>query len=203
MKGLGVFGLISLLLVSVLGLYSCTFMREFEAVEREIQDDYVATATTLRGIASKTEIASDTPYHFAARAFDAWLTVREQVAAMLQEPMPIDQPATNIQLRRLRNRILKQLAESLPIQKLGFAEYCAISKRWQAILARPQFTKMQEEWNRRVRVSSDPNPLPLPPPAKDATKDELALVTLNSVRLVASLEADKLTKLLERILGGE
>ena len=200
MKGLGVFGLISLLLVTVLGLYSCTIMQEFEAVEREIQDDYLAAGDALRAIKGKTEIASDAPFQFKAREFDAWLAVREPVAGMLQAPIPKNQPATNIQLRRLRNRILNTIAASLPTHNLSFAEYCAISKRWQAILARPEFAKLQEEWNQRVRVSSDPNPLPLPAPATDATKEELSLVTTNSVRLAASLEADKLTKLLETIL---
>lgn len=202
MKGLGVFGLICLLLVGVLGMYSCTILKEFQAVEGEIQDDYLAVESRLRTIEGPKKFEPGTAVHLNARSFDAWLAVRQPMAAALQESFPQDQPATDIQLRRLRNRVLQQLADALPKHQLGFAEFCAISTRWQAILARSEFSELQEEWNRRVRVSNDPMPLPLPPPATDATKEEIQLIKSNSVHLAASLEADKMTRLLNLILGG-
>jgi hypothetical protein len=200
MKGLGVFGLISLLLIAVLGLYSCTIMKEFKAVEREIQEDYQSVEIRLRAIEGKKKVAIGSAFRLNANSFDSWLAVRQPMAAALQEPFDQKHPATNIQLRRLRNRVLNQLADALPAQDLGFAEYCAISTRWQALLARPEFSNLQEAWNKRVRVESDPNPLPLPPPAMDATKLELQLITTNAVHLAASLEADKMTRLLVAIL---
>ncbi|MHC4938321.1 MAG: hypothetical protein ACYTHK_05075 [Planctomycetota bacterium] len=198
MKSLGIFGTVSLLLIVVLGVYSCTILQEFDAVQKKIQQDFVEAADKLQSLPERKA-----PAAFSAELFESWLQVRERIAKLMIEGLSDTKAITNLLVRRVRNDALKALADELEQREMGFGEYCALQRRWRSIVALPENQKLQEAWNETVRVARPPEPFTLPEPAKDTTKLEKELVKKNEQRLIDSMEADRLTKLLELIEEGK
>jgi len=192
-RSLGIFGLVSLILVVVLGVYSCTILKQIEEVEKNLQDDYVAAAVSLRMLESREEKPK----------LDEWLRVRWRVTAVLEEGLKDKESITNLRVRRVRNDALEELAAALREEKIGFARYNELQRRWRALLARPEQAELKATWDKRVRVAESPDPLALPEPAKTVTDAEKKLLAEEKERLAATMEADKLTVLLEKIEAGE
>ncbi|MHC4848371.1 MAG: hypothetical protein ACYTEG_07940 [Planctomycetota bacterium] len=199
MKSLGVFGLVSLGLVLLLGIYSCTILTEYDAVQKKIQQDFVDAAAKLQSMPKK-----QAPKTFSAAQFESWLQVREIVANVMTEGLKDTKAITNLLVRRVRNDALKSLAAELEQRKMVFTEYCDLQRRWHSFVARPEYGKLKEAWDKEVRVARPPEPFALPEPAKQVTPLEQELIKNNEARLLATLQADRLTKLLDLIEeGGE
>ena len=198
MKGLGIFGIVSLLLIAVLGVYSCTILQEYEGVQKKIQQDFVDAAARLQSL-PESELPATTP----APLFESWLEIREIVTKVMNEGLADTKAITNLLVRRVRNDALKTLATELEERKIGFQQYCSLQRRFHSWVARPEQEKLRAAWMEKVRVARPPEPFALPDPAKTISKEELALLAKNEARLIESMQADKLTKLLELIETGD
>lgn len=198
MRSLGIFGIVSLLLIVVLGVYSCTILQQFEEVEARIRRDYVAAAEALRALPSP-----ETPAAFTAAKFEAWLETREALTQVMAEGLKDRKAITSLLVRRVRNDALESLATSLRERKMGFSEYCALQRRWRALVARGEQKTLRAAWDEKVRVASSPDPLALPEPAANITEFERKALKTHEARLIASLPADTLTVLLEKIEADE
>ena len=198
MKSLGIFGIVSLLLVVILGVYSCTILQQYEEVETRIRNDYVEAAQALQELSSP-----DAPPVFTASNFERWLEIRESLASVMAEGLADKKAITNLLVRRVRNDALQALAIALRGHEMGFHEYCSLQRRWRALVARPEQRELREAWNEKVRVASSPDPLALPEPAADISKFEQESLNTNTKRLIDTMSADTLTVLLEKIEAKE
>ena len=198
MKSLGVFGIISALLIGILGVYSCTVLRQFNEVKRKLQEDYVAAVEALQAIPAKKP-----PREFDKALFEKWLDARRAIAAVMEEGFKDKDSITNLKVKRVRNDSLKALADSLEGSGLSFVAYCELQRRWRSIIARPEYERFRKAWNEKVRVASEPEPLPLREPAAKLTAAEPELLATHEQALLDTLEADRLTVLLEKIEAGE
>jgi len=195
-RKLGVFGLVSALMLAALVTYSCTFLKEFEAANKKIQDDYVAAVAALR--ATNLPKSAVVP-KLEAKRFTAWLAIRKPLAAIWSEGLGDHKIVPVLLQRRLRNDSMSRLAEELNERSMSLDQYCAYAARWRAMLDLPEFRDLRTEWTKTVRTKNEPNGLPLPGPPTDATKAELALMRANKAALRETMPADLLTVILELV----
>jgi len=200
-KHIGIFALVTLALLTALMIYSLTILGEYEEFDKSLSDDYVAAAKRLQELDAQFPLPATRTMD--AKRFVVWLESRTSLAELLEARFADKEKLSQLQVRKTRNLALEHLLDSLDARSMGISEYCAISARWRAILARKEFAELQVQWRKVVRTKSNPEGMELPPPATDAKPEELALVKKNASRLQATMEADKLSILLDLIAGGE
>ena len=197
MSKIGVFGTVSLVMVSALLGYSYLVLDGFHEYKRKLSDDYVAAVKTLQRV--DREFPDKSGGTFKIARYDDWLAARNVASDVFAERFKDPETASNLTMRRTRIMMLEAIAAELHAHRLGLKEYCAISARWRSLVALPEFGKMQQEWRNAVRVQTDPEPMPLPSPAKDARADEIAWVRKNAPALTASMRVDVFDVLLTKI----
>ena len=197
MSKLGVFGTVCLVMVSALLAYSYFVLDGFQKYKTKLADDYVAAVKSLQQI--DREFPDKSGGTFQTTRYDDWLAVRSAASDVFAERFKNPETASNLTMRRTRIDMLEAVATELQAHKLGLKEYCAISARWRSIVALPEFGKLQQEWRKAVRVQTDPNPMPLPSPAKDARTDEIAWVRQHAPALIASMRVDVFDVLLTKV----
>ncbi|MHC4954044.1 MAG: hypothetical protein ACYTGZ_09150 [Planctomycetota bacterium] len=203
MKKLGVFALVSFLMLAALVAYSCSFLKEFEEANKKIQEDYVAAVEALRATNANGPKEAKVQPRLEAKRFAQWLEVRKPVAAIWTDGLKDQKLVPVLLQRRLRNNSMARLAEELDERSMTLRQYRADTKRWHALLALPEFRELKKEWKETVRTKSEPDGLPLPDAPKDATKAELDLIRKSRAELQKTLRADLLTVVLEMIESRE
>jgi len=130
-----------------------------------------------------------------------YLAVRKQIAARLKQKLDETTSDNYWHGRRTRNDLLLWLTSELMLNRMSLQEYRFVSHRWHALLAIGERLGLLGAWQRVVVTKEHPKGLPLPPPAKDATEEEKALLRQHEKELEATLEADLLGPLLEEVAG--
>ncbi len=197
MSKLGVFGTVSLIMVSTLLGYSYFVLDGFQKYKQKLSDDYLAAVKALQQI--DRDFPDKSGGTFKTTRYDDWLAVRSAASDLFAERFKDPETASNLTMRRTRIDMMERVATELQAHKLGLKEYCAISARWRSIVALPEFGSLQQEWRKAVRVQTDPEPMPLPSPAKDARTDEIAWVRQHAPTLTDSMRVDVFDVLLGKI----
>jgi len=197
MSKIGVFGTVALVMLCTLLGYSYFVLDGFQKYKQKLSDDYLAAVKTLQQV--DRDFPDKSRGTFKTTRYDDWLAVRTAASDVFAERFKNPETASNLTMRRARIEMLERVATELQAHKLGLKEYCAISARWRSIVALPEFGKLQQEWRKAVRVQTDPNPMPLPSPAKDARADEIAWVRQHAPALTASMRVDVFDVLLGKI----
>jgi hypothetical protein len=198
-KSLLVASIAALVVVGGLGLYSLKVLGDVQRRTRELDEAFDARARELR------ETDALFPYvpvaHLDPVRFPTWLEVRAEVARELTARAA--EPASgSIHARETMNGMLALLRGELVERKMSLAEYRAISLRWRALLARPEFEELRAGWRRRTAGPERPEGLPLPPPAADAQEKEIEQIRRYARLLEESMDADLMDPLLEKTGGG-
>lgn len=201
MKKIGVFAGVTLAMLVALLVYAVTILGQYDDLEKSLAEDYAEAATKLQELDSK--FPNPAAKTLDPRRYPAWMESRTGMADLLAERFKDPKKVSGFQVRKTRNVALAMLAELLDQRSMGVGEYCAIAARWRAILALPEFKAAQAKWRAIVRTQSMLEGMPLPAPAADATPEELALIRKSLPQLIATMDADKLTILLDRIAAGE
>jgi len=200
-SNIGVFALVAVVLLGALMIYTWSIIGKYQEYEKGLTDEYVEAAKALQALDKRyPDPGAKT---LEAKRLADWLAVRTTIAELLAERFKDPEMVTQFQVRRTRNLALAKLAETLDPRKMGISEYCAISMRWRALLARKEFDDLQKSWREIVRTRSTPEGMKLPPAAADAIPAEVALVRTHAEQLRGTMEADKLAILLDLIAGGE
>jgi len=200
-KKIGIFALVTLVMLLALVLYAVTVLGQYEDLEKKLSDDYVTAAKSLQELDQL--FPNPAAGSLDEKRFVPWMEAREILAGLLKERFEKPKSVTRLQVRETRNMALAKLAETLDHRSMGISEYCAISARWRAILARDEFKDLQNDWRQIVRTQSTPEGMSLPEAAADAKPDEIALIKKHAAQLLATMDADKLSILLDLIAGGE
>ncbi|MEM8883433.1 MAG: hypothetical protein AAGD14_05160 [Planctomycetota bacterium] len=197
MKGLAIFGLVSLLIVSSLSVYSCAILEDYDRAEKDQQDKFLAAKAALEATGAPKESAEGKPLR--PDRFALWMQARDPVATIWQDGIRDQKVITILMVRRLRNETMQTLADQLAATGLSFVEYNQISRRFRALLAMKQHADLRNAWKDTVRTQNEPEGIELPKPAANATEAEHALLKTHDKALRAQFHADLLTRQLEII----
>lgn len=196
MKWLWFAGGAAVVIVGGVAFFAHGLITKFDEQNRKLQAAYEERAEALR--------AHDGTLHLAVwgtldkgRA-DAWLAIRKALAEAYRERLA-ETSDNYFHARETTNRMLALLLAQLREHKMGFVQYRSMERRWHALLARDEFKALQDAWRTTVFTKEHPGGLPLPPPATDATPEEIALVKAHAADLEATLHADLLDPLLNEI----
>lgn len=187
-------------IVAAVALYANTVLQDVQKREDKINKEFAERAVALRDL--------DKLYPYTPRKtldparMKPYLEVRRNVAAQLKkrEEEPADDNRWHA--RQTRNEMLLWLTAELNAHKMSFAEYRAITRRWQAILALGRRIGLLGSWQAVVKTEKHPDGLPLPPPAKDASEEEQAILRQHEKDIEATLRADLLGPLIDDVANG-
>jgi len=193
-RNLWIASTLALVVVGALALYANSLLNNV----RE-RDDRLRNALTERmdGLRALDQRYPYTPRRTLDPArMPAYLEVRRETSRFLRERLSVAAEDNVFHAKETRNDVLLVLTSELNARKMSRAEYVAISTRWHALLARGDRLGLIGEWQRVVTTKEHPKGLPLPAPAKDATKAELELFRASEQALKETLHADLLLLLL-------
>lgn len=170
---------------------------EYQRAVEKLAAEYRERASELR--ATNERYAWKERSTLDAKRFAIFVDVRRALARALGERLE-EQTKSEFHARGTRNEVLGRLAEELDERRMSLDEYVATAARWRALLARDEFRALRAAWRGKVFNKEHPKGLPLPPPAKDASEQEIALVRKHAPALEETLLSDLLSPLLEEIV---
>ena len=187
-------------IVAAVAMYADRVIDGVKGRDQKLTAEFAERSTRLRAL---DKLYPWTPRRtLDPQRMPPYLAVRKAIAARLQDK-PIETTGDHYwRGRSIRNEMLLWLTSELNVNRMSLREYRFLSHRWQALLAIGERLGLLGAWQQVVVTKQHRRGLPLPPPAKDATEAEKALLRQHEKDLEATLEADLLGPLLDEVAGG-
>ena len=199
MKSLLIASIVALVIVGGLGIYSLKVLGDVQRRSKDIDEAFAARALELRETDQLFPFAP-APHLDPAR-FGTWLEARTEIARALVA-RAAEPAASDFHARESRNVMLAVVRTELVARKMSLAEYRAISARWRALLALPEFEELKKTWRGRTASRDHPQGLPLPMSATDAQEKEIEQIRRYERQLVETMDADLMGPSLELAATG-
>jgi hypothetical protein len=201
MKRLVIVSGVALAVVVGISIYAHLALEELKQHEESLAQTYEDRAAALRGLDERFPY---TPRETLDPArFTLYLEARGPAARYFENRLEESTSRDLFHAYESRNEVLRILAAELEPRSMSLREYVAISRRWQALLARGEPARLRAAWNRVVVTRDHPRGLPLPEAAPVAGEAELALLGEKAGAIEKTLHADLVGPTLERIERGE
>jgi hypothetical protein len=189
-------------IVVAVSMFAKSVVDDFQKRDAKLEEEYRQRVSELRELDKRFPYkAPEKPTLIGAR-MEEYLAVRRQVAEVFEKKLKERGDDNYFHGKSTRNDVLLWLRGELVQNKMSFAEYMAITRRWHAILARGERLGLYGAWQDIVTTKEHPRGLPMGEPAKEVPSPELDVMRKHEKGLEETLHADLLTPTLDAIAAG-